>query len=134
MFFDLNVPVPSVGQSSAQVGSKKGKGKQQPNDATYNAAQINGVEARVDLLVRCKFSLLHRLARAVLSATLYYSEVGYTVIAFNQLVHKKVEPKIHVNILENLVNQLRKRPGIVYLKRLSVVLDEDSEKGFGLVS
>jgi ribonuclease P/MRP protein subunit RPP1 len=56
------------------------------------------------------------------------------VIAFNQLVHKKVEPKTHVNILESLVSLLRQRPGIVFLKRLSVILDEDSEKGFGLAS
>lgn len=56
------------------------------------------------------------------------------MVAFNQLVHKKVELKTHVNTVEILVNQLRQRPGIVYLKRLSIVLDEDSEKGFGLVS
>jgi hypothetical protein len=57
MFFDLNVPVPSVGQSSAQVASKKGKGKQQAHGApsvTYNATQVNAVEARIDLLVRCE--------------------------------------------------------------------------------
>lgn len=60
-------------------------------------------------------------------------QVGYTVIAFNQLVHKKVEQKSHVNVLERLVSQLRQRPGIVFLKRLSIILDEDSEKGFGLV-
>jgi ribonuclease P/MRP protein subunit RPP1 len=56
------------------------------------------------------------------------------VIAFNQFVHKKVEPKSHINTVESLVNQLRQRPGIIFLKRLSIILDEDSEKGFGLVS
>lgn len=56
------------------------------------------------------------------------------MVAFNQLVHKKVEQKTHVNTVESLVKQLRQRPGIVYLKRLSIILDEDSEKGFGLVS
>ena len=49
-------------------------------------------------------------------------------------MHKKVEPKTHVNTVQSLLGQLRKRPGIVYLKRLSIILDEDSEKGFGLVS
>jgi len=29
---------------------------------------------------------------------------------------------------------LRRRPGIVFLKRLTIVLDEDSEKGFGLTN
>lgn len=62
------------------------------------------------------------------------SEVGYTVIGFNQLVHKKVEPKSHVNTLDSLVSHVRERPGTVFLKRLSIILDEDSEKGFGLVS
>jgi ribonuclease P/MRP protein subunit RPP1 len=114
-----------------QVASKKGKGKQQSHGVAYNTTQINAMEARVDLLVRCESHSLY--SRAVLSAT-FYSQVGYTVIGFNQLVHKKVEPKTHVNILDNLVSQLRQRPGIVFLKRLSVVLDEDSEKGFGLVN
>ena len=54
MFFDLNVSVGSVAQSSVQVTSRKGKGKQQPNGATFNATQINAIEARVDLLVRCE--------------------------------------------------------------------------------
>jgi hypothetical protein len=57
MFFDLNVPIPSTGQSSAQGTSKKGKGKQQAFGAasvTYTASQIDSVEARIDVLVRCK--------------------------------------------------------------------------------
>ena len=44
------------------------------------------------------------------------------------------EPKIHVNTVQSLLGQLRKRLGVVFLKRLSIILDEDSEKGFGLVS
>jgi len=31
------------------------------------------------------------------------------------------------------VRQLKRRPGVVFLKRITIVLDEDSEKGFGLV-
>lgn len=60
--------------------------------------------------------------------------VGYSVIAFGQTVQSKVDPKSHVNVLDPLLNQLRKRDGILYLKRLTVVLDEGSEKGNGLVS
>lgn len=60
-------------------------------------------------------------------------QVGYTVICFNQTVQKKIDPKIHVNVLNELLKKLKPRQGIVFLKRLSVILDEDSEKGFGLV-
>ena len=56
------------------------------------------------------------------------------MIAFNQTVQKKVDPKTHVNTLGRLLGQLRKREGIAYVKRLTIVLDEESEKGFGLVS
>ncbi|KAG5637567.1 hypothetical protein H0H81_004144 [Sphagnurus paluster] len=114
MYFDLNVPIPNFVQSSSQVTSKKGKGKQQSvaPSFTFTASQINGIETRVDFLVR----------------------LGYTVIAFNQLVHKKVDPKTHTNVVDVLVGRLKKRPGIVYLRRLSIILDEDSEKGFGLTN
>lgn len=44
-----------------------------------------------------------------------------------------MDQKTHVNTAEALVYQLRKRPGLVYLRRLSIILDGDSEKGFGLV-
>ncbi len=55
------------------------------------------------------------------------------MIAFNQTVHKKIDPKLHPNVLDALLAQLKPRTGIVFLKRLTIVLDEDSEKGFGLV-
>ncbi|KAJ3575028.1 hypothetical protein NP233_g1370 [Leucocoprinus birnbaumii] len=41
--------------------------------------------------------------------------LGYTVIGLSQTVHKR-------------------RDGILYLKRLNIILDEDSEKGFGLIN
>ncbi|KAJ7696747.1 RNase P subunit p30-domain-containing protein [Mycena rosella] len=112
MFFDLNFPVHHPQQSSAQNASKKTKGKQpqQQIDVTYSAAQIGAIEARVDLLVH----------------------LGYTAIALNQTVQTAVVPKTHANILETLVAQLKPRPGIVLLKRLTIVLDQESEKGFGL--
>lgn len=55
-------------------------------------------------------------------------------MAFTQTVHKRVEPRSHVNVLDGLAARLRARPGVVFLTRLNIVLDEDSEKGFGLVS
>ena len=60
--------------------------------------------------------------------------VGYSVFAFNQTIHKKLDPKTHQNLAQTLTVQLRRRPGIAFLKRVTIVLDEDSEKGFGLVS
>lgn len=59
--------------------------------------------------------------------------VGYTVIAFAQVVQTKVDPKTHVNVLDPLLAQLQKRQGVLYLKRLNIHLTEESEKGFGLV-
>ncbi|KAG6860818.1 hypothetical protein C0995_007319 [Termitomyces sp. Mi166 len=113
MYYDLNIPIPSLNQSSRLNTSKKGKGIQQtPAVPAFNATQINAVEARIDLLVR----------------------LGYTVFAFNQFVPKRVDQKSHVNMAEALINQLRKRQGIIYLRRLSIVLDDDSEKGFGLTN
>jgi ribonuclease P/MRP protein subunit RPP1 len=61
-------------------------------------------------------------------------KVGYSVLALNQVAYKRVDPKSHANILDGLLAQLKKRDGIALLKRLTIVLDEDSEKGFGLVS
>jgi hypothetical protein len=59
--------------------------------------------------------------------------VGYTVLALTQTARSKVEPRTFVNALDPLLAQLRTRPGIVLLTRLTIVLDADSEKGFGLV-
>ena len=59
--------------------------------------------------------------------------VGYTVLGFNQIVETKIDPKTHINILDTLLGQLRKRAGVLYLNRLTIVLDEISEKGNGLV-
>lgn len=56
------------------------------------------------------------------------------MIGISQTAYKKVVPKTHVNVLDSLLGQLRTRQGIVFLKRLNIVLDSESEKGFGLVS
>ncbi|EIW62064.1 PHP domain-like protein [Trametes versicolor FP-101664 SS1] len=115
MFADLNVPVPTLTkQQLTQAASKKGKGKQEQTGPppAFSPAQITAIESRLDLLVH----------------------LGYTIVAFNQTVERKVDPKTHVNTLDPLLAQLRKRQGVVYLKRLTIVLDEDSEKGFGLTN
>jgi ribonuclease P/MRP protein subunit RPP1 len=135
MYFDLNVHVPGSGRPTEVSQSKKGKGKQpqQSSSATYSAAQITVIEARIDLLVHCQWvslpvSMIWNYVWCSLTA------VGYTVIAFSQTVQKKVDPKTHVNVLDPLLAQLRKRAGVVVLKRLTVILDDESEKGTGLVS
>ncbi|KIK59690.1 hypothetical protein GYMLUDRAFT_168854 [Collybiopsis luxurians FD-317 M1] len=114
MFFDLNVPI-NAAAAAAGSSSKKGKGKQvqaSSSGSHFSAAQLSAIDAHLDLLVH----------------------LGYTVICFNQTVHKKVDPKVHVNVLNELLEKLKPRQGILFLKRLSVILDEDSEKGFGLIN
>ncbi|KZT71195.1 PHP domain-like protein, partial [Daedalea quercina L-15889] len=49
-------------------------------------------------------------------------------------IQTKLDPKNHVNVLDPLLSQLKKRTGLVLLKRLTIVLDEESEKGFGLTT
>ncbi|KAF9219037.1 PHP domain-like protein [Gyrodon lividus] len=112
MYFDLNVPVVAHEGAGVSQSKKKGKQPQPQNTVVFTPAQVAAIEARVDLLVH----------------------LGYTVIAFNQIIEKKIDPKIHVNVLVLLVPQLKKRTGVVFLKRLTINLDEDSEKGFGLTS
>jgi ribonuclease P/MRP protein subunit RPP1 len=129
MYFDLNVPV-SLPSGSSVAQSNKGKAKQVQSSHSpfFTPAQLAAIEARVDLLVHCASSLVVRS-----SDILTGWSVGYSVLAFNQCIKTKVEPKTFVNALDPLLRQLKKRPGVVYLKRLTIVLDEDSEKGFGLV-
>ncbi|KAI0260767.1 PHP domain-like protein [Gloeopeniophorella convolvens] len=116
MYFDLNIPIPapsgSAGQIQAQSNKGKGKQAQAPPAALFTPAQVAAIEARIDLLVH----------------------LGYSVLALNQTVRSKVEPKSFVNTLDPLLRQLKQRPGIVYIKRLTITLDEDSEKGFGLTN
>ncbi|KAJ2916642.1 hypothetical protein MD484_g3771, partial [Candolleomyces efflorescens] len=106
MFFDLNVPIPS------KPGPISKKGKEKQAAPAFSPAEIGSLETKIDLLVH----------------------LGYTVIAFTQTVHKKVDSKTHVNVLDAVLGQLKSRAGIVYLKRLNIILDEDSEKGFGLIN
>ncbi|KAF8552339.1 hypothetical protein OG21DRAFT_1498513 [Imleria badia] len=105
--------VPNNFQKQTQhVKKSKGKQPQATSTIVFTPAQVAAIEARIDLLVH----------------------LGYTVIALNQTVEKKIDPKTHVNILHTLLPQLKKRIGVVFLKRLTIHIDEDSEKGFGLTS
>ncbi|OSX62311.1 hypothetical protein POSPLADRAFT_1181426 [Postia placenta MAD-698-R-SB12] len=116
MFIDLNVPVPTVvpRHTQGQPQSKKSKGKQQsaPDSVAFTPAQISAIESRIDLLVH----------------------LGYTTFALNQIVQRKVDAKTHINVLDPLLAQLRRRTNVVILKRITIVLDEESEKGFGLTT
>ena len=60
--------------------------------------------------------------------------VGYTVFAFNQSIESTFTGHGHINYLDSLVQQLKKREGVVYLKRLTILMDDTSDKGPGLVS
>ena len=106
MFFDLNVPVVAHHSHGAAPLSKKNKGKQPQVTATvvFTPAQIAAIEARTNLLVHCQsFAAFFHLSLTFRSA------VGYTVIAFNQTVEKKIDPKTHLNILNALLPQLKHR-------------------------
>ncbi|KAF9788129.1 RNase P subunit p30-domain-containing protein [Thelephora terrestris] len=120
MFFDLNIPIPTLqplGPSATAPQSKKGKAVAKQTNAQqsqlfFSPVQIAAIENRVELLVH----------------------LGYSVFAFNQAVHKKLDPKTHQNLAQTLLSQLKRRPGVAFLKRITIILDEDSEKGFGLAS
>jgi ribonuclease P/MRP protein subunit RPP1 len=129
MYFDLNVPVPlPSGNSTAQSNKGKGKQAKPSHSLLFTLAQIAAIEARIDLLVHCTCFII-----IISSNILIGWSVGYSVLAFNQRIKTKVEPKTFINALDPLLRQMKKRPGVIYLKRLTIVLDEDSEKGFGLV-
>jgi len=127
MFFDLNLTIsklPPTGNAS-----KKTKEQQGGQSVTYSALEVAAIEKRLDLLTHCLFHSV-----VIVKELNIFFQVGYTVIAFSQTVKKRVDAKTHINTLNPLLDRLRVRPGIVYLKRLNITLDQDSEKGFGLVS
>jgi len=59
--------------------------------------------------------------------------VGYTVLAFNQSIESAFTGNGHINYLDSLIQQLKKREGVIYLKRLTILMDDASDKGTGLV-
>ena len=60
--------------------------------------------------------------------------VGYSVIALTQTVEGVLDPKVNPNQIDVLLKLLKPRPGVVLLKRLTIILDASCDKGFGLVS
>lgn len=134
MYIDLNVPVPSI-TTVGPTQSKKSKGKQpqqaQPQQpaVVFTPAQLTAIESRLDILEHCTSCD----TLALVSDAERNRAVGYTILGLNQTVQKKIDSKTHVNTLDPLLAQLRKRERITLIKRLTIVLDEESEKGFGLV-
>ncbi|CAE6491264.1 unnamed protein product [Rhizoctonia solani] len=124
MFLDLNVPfAPSGFNTSTQQNAKqKQKQKQKgsvPNPPATSAPTLSNtdldlINSRLDVLAHLKSGIL--------------SKVGYTIVALNYTVQGKIDPATHVNPL--LAVPARK--DLVVLRRLTIVLDESSEKGFGL--
>jgi ribonuclease P/MRP protein subunit RPP1 len=117
MYFELNLPLPLVNPAPTQPQlSKKQKQKQKQAQgnartsvaATLSVSEKQAIEDRIELLVH----------------------LGYTVIAFNYIVQSKFDPQVHR--LPTL--DFRKRRGVVFLTRLTIVLDDASEGGFGLTN
>lgn len=51
-----------------------------------------------------------------------FLEVGCSVITFTQTVHKTVDLTLHVNAVDVVIGWLKSRPGVVYLRRLNIIL------------
>ncbi|KAG8744342.1 hypothetical protein FRC10_010322 [Ceratobasidium sp. 414] len=113
MFIDLNVPfLPSGFNANAQTSGKQ-KQKQKAGSSarvatppTLSPTDLDAINSRLDTLVH----------------------LGYTVIALNYTVEGKIDPATHVNPLLSVPS----RKDIVVLRRLTIILGESSEKGFGL--
>lgn len=56
------------------------------------------------------------------------SKVGYTTVALNYTIEGKIDPATHINPLLAVPS----RNDLIILRRLTIVLDESSERGFGL--
>ncbi|KAJ1305450.1 hypothetical protein OPQ81_000460 [Rhizoctonia solani] len=118
MFIDLNVPfAPSGFNTNTQSNSKqKQKQKQKQKGAVPNVSATNTPTlSNTDLeLINSRLDIIAHL--------------GYSIVALNYTVHGKIDPVTHVNPL--LAVPARK--DLLVLRRLTIVLDESSEKGFGL--
>lgn len=125
MYFDLNVPVGPVTE-----GSKKGKVPTVANDVEWSERDQGALDARLDVLAHRMYpSLLHMIMLSEVDHRAL-NLVGYTVVALNQTIRGVFNPATHKNTLL----KIRPRTDLTILRRLTIILTEDSEKGFGLVS
>ncbi|CEL54802.1 Ribonuclease P protein subunit p30 OS=Bos taurus GN=RPP30 PE=2 SV=1 [Rhizoctonia solani AG-1 IB] len=116
MFIDLNVPFAPSGFNSSTQPNPKQKQKQKQNGAasstpiantpTLSSTDLDSINSRLDVI----------------------SHLGYTIVALNYTVYGKIDPATHVNPLL----AVPPRKDLVILRRLTIVLDDSSEKGFGL--
>ncbi|KAH7099745.1 Polymerase/histidinol phosphatase-like protein [Auriculariales sp. MPI-PUGE-AT-0066] len=124
MFFELDVPVPEPALPLPPAYNPKGKAKQNtalklseqplPPPLLFNATQIAALETRIELL----------------------AQLGYTVLCLTQTERGPIDPKSFINVLTALIATLnaspRKPPQIVLSTRLTLVLDNTCDGGFGL--
>ncbi|KDQ09304.1 hypothetical protein BOTBODRAFT_37216 [Botryobasidium botryosum FD-172 SS1] len=117
MYFDLDLPFPTAtahSQTQSSSQSKKQKQKQKQGQQLADTVPCLTVSER-QVLENKIDTLVH---------------LGYTVIAVNFIVQSKYDPGTH----QCPKLDLRPRDGVAILKRLTIVLDEGSEKGFGLTN
>ncbi|CAE6505982.1 unnamed protein product [Rhizoctonia solani] len=115
MFIDLNVPFAPSGFNINVQPNAKQKQKQKQKGSAPNAPSATIPLSGADLdLINSRLDVLTHL--------------GYTIVALNYTVHGKIDPATHVNPLL----AVPARQDLVILRRLTIVLDESSEKGFGL--
>lgn len=110
-FFELSLPFEQAKQKGKQIGG-------------ITPSERQSLEARIDALVHCE--LLRLMSVYSFQCCAFESIVGYTVIAVNHVIQSKFQGAIPDFAL-------RKRDGVIILKRLTIILDEAGEKGCGLV-
>ncbi|KZO96261.1 PHP domain-like protein [Calocera viscosa TUFC12733] len=137
MFIDLNVPFPEPIVYESQFTPSKKKQKQKP-------AGLTNAHASTSAMAVVPAHPLERLRvpdrKALRERVEMLIHLGYTIIAFTQSVQSKLDPAAPVNWFDGgegtVFRDLDPRfnggkRGVVQLRRLNVVLDEASEKGFG---
>ncbi|KAF8652892.1 hypothetical protein AX16_004080 [Volvariella volvacea WC 439] len=150
----------NAGGAASAVGGTTGTGGggSMTVHTLFTPAQLISIERRVDMLVHCQ-SFFKTLIKIVLTDSFELKEVGYTVLGLTQTIHRKLDSKTHINTLDVLMPYLEQRLSkfpsgtqkvagqangsaaaetgncpIVFLKRLNIVLDDESEKGIGLAA
>ncbi|EJT97799.1 PHP domain-like protein [Dacryopinax primogenitus] len=143
MFIDLNIPFPEpILYESQNTPKKQNKEKQKKQGTALAYVQAStGVAGPVPTHPLERLRLPDRKALRERVEMLVY--LGYTIIAFTQTLHSKLDPSTHVNWFDGgdgtMFRDLDPRfnggkRGVVQLRRLNIVLDETSEKGFGFTA